>query len=92
MGYTRADAVDKVRLRLWASCQDFPWVDLRDWRATYLHEDLWSVTSTWIDPLGEYWYLEWRVYELERDEESANQATAIFEDLVRSWCHTLRLW
>jgi hypothetical protein len=92
MGYTEADAIERVRVELWASCQDFPLIDLRDWESTSLGEHLWVVTSTWIDPLGECWQLEWRVYELGRGKEPANQATAIFEDLVRNWGRSLRLW
>lgn len=92
MGYTEADAIERVQVELWASCQDFPLIDLHDWRSTYLGEHLWAVTSTWIDPLGEYWYLEWRVYELQRGKKSANQATAIFEDIVRNWGRSLRPW
>jgi hypothetical protein len=92
MGYTEADAIEEVRIDLWASCQDFPLTDLHDWQATYLGKHLWSVTSTWIDPLGEHWHLEWRVHELERAEKPANQATAIFEDIMRNWCRSLRPW
>jgi hypothetical protein len=92
MGFTEADAIEEVQVALWASCQAFPLTDLHDWRATYLGEDLWSVTSTWIDPLGERWCLEWRLCELRRDKEPANRATAIFEDIVRNWCRSLRPW
>lgn len=90
--YTEADAIQRVQLNLWVSCSDFPLKDLHDWRATHLHEHLWSVASTWTHPLGQYWYLEWWVDELGRHEKPANQATAVFEDIVRSWCRTLRLW
>jgi hypothetical protein len=90
--YTEADAIERVQLNLWVSCPDFPLTDLHDWRATHLREHLWSVASTWTHPLGQYWYLEWRVDELGRHEKPANQATAVFEDIVRSWCRTLRLW
>jgi hypothetical protein len=90
--YTEADAIERIRLNLWASCPDFPLSDLRDWRATHLREHLWSVTSTWTHPPDGYWYLEWQLDELGRHEKPANQATAVFEDIVRSWCRTLRLW
>jgi hypothetical protein len=56
--HAEADAMARIRVDLWTACPDFPLSDLHDWRATYLGEDRWSVTSTCIDPLGQYWYLE----------------------------------
>jgi hypothetical protein len=87
---TEADAIERIRLNLWASCRDFPLADLRGWRATHLREHLWSVTATWTHPPVGYWYLEWQLDELGRHEKPANQATAVFEDIVRSWSRTFR--
>jgi hypothetical protein len=91
-GYTEADAIERITLSLWVSCPDFPLTDLHGWQATHLSEHIWSVTSSWTHPLGGYWYLEWRLDELRRCEKPANQATAVFEDIVRSWCRTFRPW
>jgi hypothetical protein len=91
-GYAEADAIERIKLNLWLSCPDYPSTDLHDWQATHLGEHIWSVKSTWTHPLGGYWYLEWRLDELQRCEKPANQATTVFEDIVRSLCRTLRLW
>jgi hypothetical protein len=87
---TEADAIERIRLNLWASCRDFPLADLHDWRATHLSEHLWSVTAIWTHPSVGRWYLEWRLDELGRHEKPANQATADFQDIVRSWSRTFR--
>jgi hypothetical protein len=92
MGYTEADAIEKVRLHLWVTCEDFPLTDLHGWQATYVGEAHWSVICNWTLPGEEVVHLEWRVYELESLTKPANQATAIFEDILRSWCRSLRLW
>jgi hypothetical protein len=89
---TEADAIERIRLNLWASCPNLPLADLHGWRATHLHEHLWSVTATWTHPPADYWYLEWQLDELGRHEKPANQATAVFEDIVRSWSRTFRPW